>query len=208
MNTTKKNGFLKAAGLMLVVMMLATCVFSGTMAKYSTSSGDLAVSAQVAKWSIMVGSQELKELSADDLKFTIYDTDGDTTNTDANVTTDMIAPGTWGFASVEITNKSNVDAKVTANYRAGSTTLPKGMTVAVLDEAPTSPTQVTGGSSGSSTVSATLDKDGGTTTSTSIVIAFKWDFADGVNDLDDTPFGEKAEKLSLRTLTITADQVD
>lgn len=74
MNTTKKNGFLKAAGLMLAVMMLATCVLSGTMAKYSSSSKDIALEATIAKWKITANSDDISKLVSLDNGFTIYDT--------------------------------------------------------------------------------------------------------------------------------------
>ena len=61
MAKTKNNRFLKVAGLMLGVTMLATCVLSGTMAKYTSTGTANSVTANAGKWSITVDGEELEE---------------------------------------------------------------------------------------------------------------------------------------------------
>ena len=201
---TKKNGFLKAAGIMLAVMMLATCVIAGTLAKYTSKSGDLKATADVAKWEIKAGEDTLADLST--LKFNIYDTNGTGGKVaDDEVLEGKVAPGTWGYANVNITNAGDVDAKISATFDKGSAKLPNGMTIAVLETEPENAAAVTGDGT---SVTKTLEAASSESDSANVVIAFKWDFGDPVNDLDDTPIGEADADLELGTLKITADQVD
>ena len=59
MNNTKKSSLLKIAGIMLVVMMFAVCLVSGTMAKYLSSGTTSGGSVDVAKWDIDVNGNDL-----------------------------------------------------------------------------------------------------------------------------------------------------
>lgn len=200
MNKTKKNGFLKVAGIMVVAMMLTTCIVSGTMAKY-TSTGSTTTSVSVAKWDIKAGGKKL-DTTLDALNFTIYDTvedGGKYTNTDEHVKeATMIAPGTWGYTTIEIKNDGDVDAAINATLSSGAG-LPEGMTVAFINgTAPENPDGVTGGTGA---ITQTLKP----TESVTIVIAFKWVFEG--HDENDMTFAE-TETLSLGALTITATQVD
>ena len=137
MNKTKKNGFLKAACMMLSATMLAACVVAGTMAKY-TSNTSMSASADVAKWSIQVDGDEIQELSPKNLSFTIYDTNPSGEKvTDEEVTTGKIAPGTWGYAEIDIKNAGEVDADITAAFDKGGN-LPEGMKVIPLSSVPAS----------------------------------------------------------------------
>ncbi len=207
MNKTKKNGFLKAACLMLSVTMLATCVVSGTMAKYTTSSPDISAKAKIAKWSIKVGDEELKSLTETDLDFTILDTKGESPYTEEHVKDKLIAPGTWGYAKVEIKNESEVVADISATFTKDSTGgLPEGMTVVPLAEEPKSPDDVTG-----ETLTVSTRNVEAETGTASIFVAFKWEFGDSEHNETDTEKGEAAisdPNLTLGTLKITADQVD
>lgn len=203
MNTNKKNGFLKVAGSMMAVTMLATCVVAGTMAKYTTSSDSLSASADIAKWDIEVGTEKLADLSK--LTFNIYDTKPDGGKADDDeVVDDKIAPGTWGYANVAITNAGDVDAEISANYTAGSADLPAGMKVAVLTSEPINASEVD--------TSETIDKTIKAGETANAYIAFKWEIGDPTNDKNDTPFGTNAASgsadLELGKLSITADQVD
>ncbi len=209
MNTNKKNGFLKVAGSMMAVTMLATCVVAGTMAKYTSSKPGIAAKAQVAKWSITVDETELKSLTMAELPFTIYDTDTATSPDyeEKHVTENMIAPGTWGYATIEIKNAGQVNADITADFTKTVSGLPTGMKVTVLDEDPgtTSVPEIT---TETAKVTVADVKPEGVAT---IAVAFVWDFDDegkGTYDGEDTELGEKAEKLTLGNLAITATQVD
>ncbi len=213
MKTKTKNGFLKVAGSMMAVTMLATCVVAGTMAKYTTTNDGLTAKAQVAKWSITVGDTELKELTMEDLDFNVYDTAGGggrlidmQVHDGVDGVHGVIAPGTWGYATVEIKNESQVDADISATFTKESSGLPAGMTVVALDSGvPNNVSDVTGDTT------TVENKDVAPNTQAMIVIAFKWDFDDAGKDTydsEDTALGEAAEELTLGSLAITATQVD
>ena len=124
MENKKRSKAMRVAGGMLAASLVMTCLISGTMAKYtSTASG--ADTARVAKWSIDVNGTEIAtgkpaaidinlfESVADTAPFTSeeYTDDADVNNADEGETA-IIAPGTMGDISLEITNKS----EVTANF--------------------------------------------------------------------------------------------
>ena len=90
--------------------MLALILIASTYAKYTTKltgSSDTTI----AKWAWTINNNDV---SKDDTEFTfdlfktIKDTDG---GTEADVTTQKIAPGTKGSFSIEVTNASDVNAE-------------------------------------------------------------------------------------------------
>ena len=201
--TKTNNRFLKAAGLMMAVMMLATCVISGTMAKYTSSQSDVSAKASVAKWSIQDAStNELGSLELDELTFNIYDTDGATPFTEENVSSGKIAPGTWGYTTIELLNKGDVDADIEATIEKGS--LPTGMKLTVLTEEPGTDTALTISEEKTTVKASGVEATNG---SAKIVIAYVWEFGDGTNDVNDMTFAS-GDDLTLGTLSITANQVD
>ena len=203
MTKTKNNRFIKVAGLMLGVTMLATCVLSGTMAKYTSSQSDVSAKASVAKWSIQgTGDKELGELALDELNFNIYDTNGTTPFTEDHVVDGKIAPGTWGYTTIELSNKGDVDADIVATIDKG--TLPTGMKLTVLTEEPGTGAALTIEEE-KTTVTASGVK---ATDGTAIVIAYVWEFGATTNDVNDMTFGKTGADLTLGTLDITANQVD
>ncbi len=116
----KKNSFLKIACLMLVVIMLATSIISGTLAKYysegNVSAGNLALT--IAKWNVQVEDQTLGD---SEFSVEISNLEWEIANIEEEVTTAATpyaaAPGTWGFAQiVTIENQSDVDAIVKINF--------------------------------------------------------------------------------------------
>ncbi len=203
---TKKNGFLKASGIMLASMMLATGVISGTMAKYK-STGTTEGSVSIAKWDIQVGSSTLAAMDA--LQFEIYDTvesGGKFTNEDDNVKKGMIAPGTWGFARIEIKNVGEVDANISATFTKNSLSgaLPAGMKFEVVkDDAPVDYKSITG-----TTLSISDEVVTKKTGTLNLYVAFVWSFESNDNDANDMTFASGAESLKLGDLAITATQVD
>ncbi len=109
----KKNGFLKAAFLMLTVIMLSACFLPGTLAKYY-SQGKTGLKLEVATWNVAVeeGSadpQRIGEIDLSSLTWTI----NQETDVTAAPAEGKIAPGTWGYAEIRIVNMSDVDAIVT-----------------------------------------------------------------------------------------------
>ena len=110
----KKDKTVKIVILLLALTMVVLMLVSGTYAKYtSTASGTDSIS--VAKWSILLGQTEIATASAQtvtiDLFNTIYDTNGGAAETD--VASNLIAPGTKGSFSLDITNNSEVNAEYT-----------------------------------------------------------------------------------------------
>lgn len=110
MKKAKRSPFMRIAGVMLGASLLMTCVISGTLAKYTSSSNGSAT-ATVAKWSVEVNSTDIAK--NDTVTFNLFDTvkEADTNTTEENVSAGKIAPGTGGSFELKIDNKSEVDAK-------------------------------------------------------------------------------------------------
>lgn len=104
----KKNYSMRIASMLLVLVLLTTCVISGTFAKYVTE-GKASETARVAKWGVEV----VAETWADD------QLEADLTTAENNIvaatgTTDLLAPGTGiNFVSVNVTGTPEVGVKVT-----------------------------------------------------------------------------------------------
>ena len=106
----KNNNSLKTFALLLLIVMLALILIASTYAKYTTKltgSSDTTI----AKWAWTINNNDVSEDDTEftfDLFKTIKDTDG---GTEADVTTQKIAPGTKGSFSIEVTNASDVNAE-------------------------------------------------------------------------------------------------
>lgn len=104
----KKNRMMRLASLMLVLVLMTSCVISGTFAKYVTS-GNGSDSARVAKFGVTVSgtADTFKDTYAkDDNSFTLA------TNTVVS-TEDVVAPGTSGsMAAFTITGTPEVAVRV------------------------------------------------------------------------------------------------
>ncbi len=113
----RKNKMMRIASALLVAVLLTTCAISGTFAKYiSTASGS--DSARVAKWSIEVEGTDIAISPDATITFDLFDTVKDTEfAAEENVTVGsgetIIAPGTSGSFTLDITNTSEVDATYT-----------------------------------------------------------------------------------------------
>ena len=112
----KKNNFMRAAGVMLVLCLILSCTVFGTMAKY-TSDIEGSDSAAVAVWKINVGDQDITTVT-DPLTFELFSTVKDTAGAaEADVATgngvNLIAPGTSGSFDLVIENASQVNAQYT-----------------------------------------------------------------------------------------------
>lgn len=112
----KKNYSLRIAGFLLILVLLSTCLISGTFAKYTTS-GSNNDAARVAKWGVEVKLQGSK---AFDTKYGKDDTTATITNsvsgTSSNID-NLLAPGTKGtLFSISTTGTPEVAVKATANF--------------------------------------------------------------------------------------------
>ena len=118
----KKNKTMRLASLLLVLVLLSTCVISGTFAKYVTS-GTASDSARVAKWGVTV------EVGTNNAFAAQYETDDDDDEIasiaysvkSADGTAKVVAPGTSGTL---LTSKITGTPEVAVNVkRAGTFTL-------------------------------------------------------------------------------------
>ena len=104
--TSKKNWMLRAAVLMLALVLITSCFVGGTFAKYVTSGtgGD---NARVAKWGVTVTAHETGDIFAKSYDNTVI----------AEGEYKVIAPGTKkdNAALVTLSGKPEVSVKVTYN---------------------------------------------------------------------------------------------
>lgn len=102
----KKNYVMRFAAVLLVLVLLSTCVVSGTFAKYVTKD-DATDTARVAKWGVTV-AVEASEAA-------VLDTNGGAAETEIITNTgELLAPGTKGtFATVTVDGEPEVAVSVT-----------------------------------------------------------------------------------------------
>jgi len=109
----KKNVFMRAALLLLVLTLITSCFVGGTFAKYITTGGKDVETARVAKWGVTI------DVSGDDAFSTTYAADDTVTpgtdNTVVSSTTEeLVAPGTEGtLFTMDVEGKPEVDSKIT-----------------------------------------------------------------------------------------------
>ena len=110
--TSKKNWTLRAAVLMLALVLITSCFVGGTFAKYVTS-GDAGDNARVAKWGVSITAHDTGDVFAKE-----YDAIAGQDNTViAGGEYKVIAPGTKrdNAALVTLSGKPEVSVKVTYN---------------------------------------------------------------------------------------------
>ena len=108
--TSKKNWTLRAAVLMLALVLITSCFVGGTFAKYVTS-GDAGDNARVAKWGVSITAHDTGDVFAKE-----YDAIAGQDNTViAGGEYKVIAPGTKrdNAALVTLSGKPEVSVKVT-----------------------------------------------------------------------------------------------
>ena len=110
--TSKKNRTLRAAVLMLALVLITSCFVGGTFAKYVTG-GDAGDNARVAKWGVSITAHDTGDVFAKE-----YDAIAGQDNTViAGGEYKVIAPGTKrdNAALVTLSGKPEVSVKVTYN---------------------------------------------------------------------------------------------
>ena len=195
-----KIGFLKAACLMLAVTMIAACVLSGTMAKYTSSGTVSGLTLTIAKWDVNVEDNDLngEEIDLSTLEWVINPIDDIPPPADQKA-----APGTWGYAQITVENLSEVDAviKVSGAEDIGSMTADSdGLTF-----------KVDPNSSSYEEIGTEITAEGvaiAMSNSVYIYVCYQWEFGDGTNDTKDTAMGESPTDITFGDLTITAEQSD
>ncbi len=110
----KKNKMMRLASVLLVLVMLTTCVISGTFAKY-VQQGSASDEARVAKWGITIDTR------GNDAFASSYENDATpalTTVANTNVAENLVAPGTageLGYAKIAGTPEVAFDVAVTCD---------------------------------------------------------------------------------------------
>ena len=110
--TSKKNRTLRAAVLMLALVLITSCFVGGTFAKYVTS-GEAGDNARVAKWGVSITAHGTGDVFAKE-----YDAiDGQDNTVIAGGEYKVIAPGTKkdNAALVTLSGKPEVSVQVTYN---------------------------------------------------------------------------------------------
>mgnify|MGYP004509929167 FL=1 len=119
----EKNKTMKMILITLLIAVIALVLVSGTYAKY-TSSASGSDTARVAKWSFIVGGNDIvaENTFTFDLFKTIKDTDGkDETDVVSANADRVIAPGTSGSFDLVLENKSETSAKYSVTYTVTNT---------------------------------------------------------------------------------------
>ncbi len=114
----KKHIVLRASLFLIVLLLVTTCIISGTYAKY-VSTDIVTSTANIAKWSFKVEDTDISKNTT--FSFKLFDTVSysDTKNlTPHMINNDLIAPGTEGFFELDLNNTSDVpaDCVLTLNY--------------------------------------------------------------------------------------------
>ena len=214
----KKNYMMRLAAVLLVLVLLSTCVISGTFAKYTTEKS-ATDSATVANWGITLSIEGDKA---------VYD--DDKTNKDATVkvlTDALAAPGTYEKFTVKLTGTPEVAYKIKVNasltlsnweidgtpycplvFTVGSTSYEKEDTESVSEFAArvvaAINTAICGESDGEATYNAGASVP---TTANEVLIDWTWKFAG--DDVKDTALGNAATKATISfALTVTVEQID
>ena len=106
----KKNKLSTIMVLGLFLVMICVISVAGTYAKY-TSTVTGTDTATIAKWAWSINNETLAK-GVQTYTLDLFDTinEADTTTTESDVTSGMIAPGTGGKTEVTITNNSDVNA--------------------------------------------------------------------------------------------------
>jgi hypothetical protein len=216
-NIMKKNiKMYKALAILLLIVMVALILVSGTYAKYTTaySGSDTAT---VAKWDVSATGFDTKDTTTIDLfdASKIYDLDGLSETELADLSTaiekvdedvaakKIVAPGTWGKVSFELTNSSDVSAKYAITIDSLETTLPLKFSVdgatwkTAKEIADVDSFEFNGG-----TIKV------GSTDATTATLYWKWDYEGADTDVNETALGEAGEATCVITAGVLFTQVD
>lgn len=210
----KKNRTLRVSALLLALTLITTCFVGGTFAKY-TSSVTTSDTAKVAKWQIKVNGTDVTvtdpQVTFDLFQDTVLDSDDTNAETDVKQGNTLIAPGTAGHFDIKVENLSEVNAKFTIAFTEevtgnGGTDLPLEYQI-VAKGASVADGAWKGDIAQLNTAVDSIAMESGTNEYT---VHWRWNFADGTNDVNDTKLGVAAQgEVSVKvTATITVDQVD
>lgn len=206
----KKNKIMRIASVLLVAVLLSTCAISGTFAKYTTTASGTST-ARVAKWDVDITNGTQNQTFAFNLFENVQDTKNNASEGEDYTESDVkkesnkniIAPGTQGSFRIQITNKSEVNAKYTIDY-----------TVTNIKRIPVK-FSVNNGEDWTDDLTDVTDDLPIDNQTVDITVMWKWAF-EAENDNDkvatdatDTSLGEVTEDVEITvTATVTVEQVD
>ena len=105
----KNYNSIKIFAILLLLVMLVLMLIVGTYAKYTTEIED-SDSAVVAKWAWQINDADVSKNDTE-FRFNLFDTINDTDgNTETDVKSTKIAPGTKGEFEIKVENLSEVNA--------------------------------------------------------------------------------------------------
>ena len=192
----KKNRTMKVAALLLALTLMTSCFVGGTFARY-VSTASLSDTVTVAKWDVQLDANTLDytETATFDFTETWKDSDG---NTEEDVMSKYLAPGTKGSFDLLVENKSDVTAeyKIEFNFSA-------------LNDLPLNITYKLNGTETTAAALATFTQIAMTSGSATITVEWEWPFeaVDPNTDAKDTALGLAGGNFAL-SATLTARQVN
>lgn len=219
--STKKNWGFRLMLFALLFTLVSTCLMSGTLAKYITSSSGTDT-ARVAKWGVVISSTGTDLFSA---SYAADDTSYASITNSVSASVDVVAPGTTGTASgFSITGTPEVACLVSVTVDTTESEL-TGWTLAgdvAYEPIVWSINGTVCGTNGTfSELLTALDAieiacpagtDLSTIATSAYVISWAWDFDDngaGTNDANDTYLGNKATAPTITLVfSVTVTQID
>ena len=217
----KKNYVMRFAAVLLVLVLLSTCVVSGTFAKY-VSTDTATDSAKVAKWGVTVEVESAAFEKTYATNGSVNDGDGNAiANSVVATEKDTLAPGTSGtLATLSITGTPEVAANVTitADLELTNWTLIDGTTEYCPLVFNVGGTEIKFDATNDTVdkleaaLEASLNENKnyavGQNIAHNITVTWEWEFDSG-NDANDTELGDPATLPEISfTLTATVTQID
>ena len=218
----KKNYMMKLAAVLLVLVLLSTCVISGTFAKYVTK-GSADDEARVAKWGVTIVATD------DDEEKAVLDTLDNENEAEISVAKEkkLLAPGTkGGLVNVKVTGEPEVAVKVTVDFtielaswvnEEAGTYCPLEFTAVIAGVTKTYKVGE-GGYANEAGLIAALEADveaasgnyaADTNLATTFDLVLSWSWAFNGDDVNDTKLGNLAVAPTLKvTYNITVEQID
>lgn len=196
-----KNRTMRVAALLLVLTLMTSCFVGGTFAKY-TSSVTATDTVRVAKFDVSAFEEGTASGTAtvdifktvwdnkDVTDYTIDGTDDSDVDNAADGQAPIIAPGTWGKFTFDLTNNSEVTVNYSIDYEVNEAGVPLEWSIDGTNWTDTL-----------EDVAATaIDEEA------SVTIYWRWQF-DG-NDTTDTALGVAGSATPSVTITVRFEQVD
>lgn len=192
--------------LLVTIVAVGTYQISSTYAKYTTSlSGNDSVS--VARWKWTINSEDIASITKTTFDFDLFSTilDDDLTSAETSTSTGLLAPGTGGYITLDVINKSEVNGTYTVTFAESFTNLPNGITRLPIEYSlnnSTWTTDISGLSISEDLVRNDTNADIGTA-GTQGFLYWRWRF-DTSNDTIDTELGRAAYSGNVPTAVVTA----